>query len=336
MKEKVEEQDIQLRHYLLGELSDDEQQKIEEKLLINNDYSEQMLIAEEDLIDDYIKGSLPPSQQKKYEKLFPATREGKQKIQITRVLKSHLTEFKEPQPNLLSRIHSAIGQLFPPMALKVAAALFIVGLGVLNWSLFFRQTDLKKGLVALTEAYREERPIEARITGLPYAPFPGPNSSHNQANTVKLNAVDNAFHKLAGKTPTSASLHALGKYFLTEKNFNEAIKNLEEGVKAAPENSALQIDLGVALLERGKVSLAGIPSNQAGSDFDSSQQHLLEAIKLNPTSLEARFNLGLLYQARKSWKEAAETWQLYLQADPKSPWAGEAKRFLNAIEAQKK
>lgn len=331
MKEQAEEQDTSwLRRYLLGELSDEEQRKIEERLLVDNGYVEQMLIAEEDLVDDYIRGSLPPPQQKAYEKLFPATREGKQKIQVTRILKNRLTEFKEPQPSLLSRLQAAIGQLFSPMALKVAAALLIVGLGVLNWSLFFRQTDLKKGIVALTEAYREERPIEARITGLPYAPFPGPNSSH-QANTVKLNAVDNAFHKLAGESSTPDSLHALGKYFLTEKKFDDAIRNLEEGLKAAPENATMHIDLAVALMERGKIAL---PSSEA--DFDNSQRHLVEALRLAPSSLEARFNLGLLQQTRKSWKDAEEHWRQYLQADPNSQWAGEARRFLNDIEAQKK
>ena len=40
-KEQVEEQDTWLRRYLLGELSDEEQQKIEEKLLVDNEYVEQ-------------------------------------------------------------------------------------------------------------------------------------------------------------------------------------------------------------------------------------------------------------------------------------------------------
>jgi len=329
MKEQVEEQDTWLRRYLLGELSDEEQQKIEEKLLIDNEYVEQMLIAEEDLIDDYIGGRLPVSQQQAYKQLFPLTREGRRKIQVSRVLKAHLAEFNEPQPSLLSRFQATLGSLFSPLVLKVAAALLVVGLGVLNWSLFFRQTDLKKGIVALTEAYREERPIEARITGLPYAPFPGPNSPH-QANTVKLNAVDNAFHKLAGKSSTPDSLHALGKYFLTEKKFDDAITNLEEGLKAAPEDATMHVDLAVALLERGKLGLAGSPS-----DFDNSQRHLFDALRIAPSSLEARFNLGLLHQTRKSWKDAEENWRQYLQADPNSQWAEEARRFLSIIETQK-
>jgi hypothetical protein len=341
MKDQVEEQDTQLRHYLLGELSENEQQKIEERLIVDSDYVEQMLIVEEDLIDDYLKGGLPPPQQKVYEKLFPATREGRQKIQVARVLKNQLAQFKEPQLSFWHRFQSSIGQLFSPMVLKVAAAVFIVGLGILNWSLFFRQTDLKKGISTMTEAYREERPIEARITGLPYAPFAGPNSSHHQTNAVKLTAVDEAFHKLAEKSPTPASLHALGKYFLTKKKFDDAIRNLEEGLRALPENTAMHVDLAVALMERGKTGLAGskadfAQADFAQADFDSSQHHLLEALKLDPGSLEARFNLGLLHQTRKSWKEAEEDWRQYLQADSTSQWAGEAKRFLSAIEAQKK
>jgi anti-sigma-K factor RskA len=123
MKEQVEEQDTWLRRYLLGELSDEEQQKIEEKLLIDNEYVEQMLIAEEDLIDDYIGGRLPVSQQQAYKQLFPLTREGRRKIQVSRVLKAHLAEFNEPQPSLLSRFQATLGSLFSPLVLKVAAAL---------------------------------------------------------------------------------------------------------------------------------------------------------------------------------------------------------------------
>ena len=329
MKDQMEELDTRLRRYLLGELSDEEQQQIEERLLIDNDYVEQMLIAEEDLIDDYLNGALSPSQRDTYDKRFPATREGQQKIQTARALKNQLNKFQTPEPTFGSRLLAAIGGVFSPPVLKFATALLVVGVGALNWTLFFRQTDLKKGLVALTEAYKEQRPIEARITGLPYAPFPGANSSHAQTNSMKLSAVDSAFHKLSEKSPTPASLHALGKYFLTEKNFNEAVRNLEEGLKAAPENAPLHVDLAVALLERGKAT-----NSQA--DFDNSQRHLLEAIKLEPASLEARFNLGLLYQTRQSWKEAEESWRQYLQADSNSPWAGEAKRYLNLLETQKK
>ncbi len=329
MKDQIEEQDARLRRYLLGELSDEDQQQIEERLLVDNDYVEQMLIAEEDLIDDYLNGALPPSQRETYQKRFPATREGQQKIQAARALKNHLNKFQTPEPAFMSRFLSAIGGLFSPPVLKFATALLVVGVGVLNWTLFFRQTDLKKGMVALTEAYKEQRPIEARITGLPYAPFPGAGSSHAQTNKVKLSAVDSAFHKLSEKSPTPASLHVLGKYFLTEKNFDEAVKHLEEGLKAAPDNAPLHVDLAVALMERGKAT-----NSQA--DFDNSRQHLLEATKLDPASLEARFNLGLLFQNRQSWKDAEESWRQYLLADSSSPWAAEAKRYLNLIETQKK
>lgn len=329
MKDQMEELDTRLRRYLLGELSDEEQQQIEERLLVDNDYVEQMLIAEEDLIDDYLNGALPPAQRDTYEKRFPATREGRQKIQTARALKNHLNKFQPTGQTFGSRLLAAIGGLFSPPVLKFATALLVVGVGVLNWTLFFRQTDLKKGLVALTEAYKEQRPIEARITGLPYAPFLGANGSHVQTNAVKLSAVDSAFHKLSEKSPTPASLHALGKYFLTEKNFDQAVRNLEEGLKAAPENATLHVDLAVALLERGKAT-----NSQA--DFDNSRQHLLEAIKLEPASLEAHFNLGLLYQTRQSWQEAEESWRQYLRVDSNSPWAGEAKRYLNLLETRKK
>lgn len=337
MKEEVEAQDKQLRQYLLGELSDEEQQKIEAQLLIDNQYLEQLLITEEDLIDDYSSGKLSPSQQKSYQRLFLATPEGQQKLRITKALNNHLGSFRPSSPSLANRLQTAIAHLFSPSAMKIAAALLILALGVLNWSLFFHQSDLKRGINALSDAYREQRPVEARVTGLPYAPFSG--ASHNQFNTVKLRAADKAFHNLNGKDRSPAALHALGRYFLTEKNFSEAIVQLSDGVKAAPNDASLHVDLGVAFMEAAQTKQGASMQTDlaAQTDFAASRNHFEEALKLQPDSPEALFNLALLNQTRKLWKEAEEGWKRYLAVDAKSRWAEEARRYLkSASDAQNK
>lgn len=339
MKEEVEGYSTELRSYLLGKLSDDEQQNIEERLLVDDDFVEQMMIVEEDLVDSYTSGTLPSSEREAYQKLFLATEEGKQKAQISKVLKNQLAEFRsqaEARPNLLSRMKEAMGQFFSPPVLATAAALLVVSLGVYNWWMFFHQPDFSNGIAAAVEAYREERPLEARITGFPYAPFPGAASPHNQVNTAKLKIADKAFHNLADKDRSPAALHAIGKYFLTQKNFEEAAAKLEEGLKAAPTNAQLHADLAVALIERAKLEERNGNANSSSQDFARSRELLKQALAIDPSLTEARFNLALLQQAQKSWKEAATSWQQYLAADSNSQWAEEARRYLNlAVEAEK-
>ena len=48
-------------------------------------------------------------------------------------------------------------------------------------------------------------------------------------------------------------LHELGRVYLAEKNFDDAIKQFEKAVKLAPNNAKLHNDLGVALMEKAKL-----------------------------------------------------------------------------------
>lgn len=337
MKNEAVEQNTQLRHYLLDELPADEQQLMEERLLIDNDYLEQMLIVEEDLIDDYAKGKLSPQQQTQYQKLFLASPEGRQKLQISRVLHNHLNNFPieiAHQPNFAEQIQMAIARFFSPPVLAAAAVALAVGLGVIGWWAV-SQSDLKKGITALQSAYGEQRPLEGRISGFPYATFSSSSKLPSQSS-AKLKVAEKAFHDLLDDKKTASSLQGLGKYALTQRKFDEAIQNLEEAAKADPNNSAIQADLAVAYLERGKLALSGQHPEFAQADFEKCRQHLDLALIKAPSSPEALFNLALFYQTTKSWKEAEETWRKFLAVESNKSWAEEATRHLTqAIEAQK-
>ena len=60
--------------------------------------------------------------------------------------------------------------LSPQWAAVAAAALILLG-SVFAWRVYFSRTDIDKGLMALNEAYKVNRPLEARVSGLNYAPF---------------------------------------------------------------------------------------------------------------------------------------------------------------------
>lgn len=322
MKEEVEVLDTELRHYLLGELSSDEEAKIEEKLLVDDNYLEQMKMVENDLIDDYLTDSLSAPQREKYQTLFLATREGRQKIKAARVLKTQLAKFREPEPTFLNRLQAIMARVFSPPVLQTVAALLVVGLGVFGWRMFMRQSE---GI------YLAERPLEARISGAPYAPFTGTTGIPNQVDAAKMKAAEKALQG-PSSTNNADALHKLGSSYLIQKNFAQAIFRFSDAIKLSPTDPALRIDLAVALMELGKTESGSAQSE----NFGASLLELKEALRLQPNSSEALFNLALLYQTQKQWKEAETAWRQYLAVDSNSKWSKEAAQHLDAaVKAQK-
>ena len=117
--------------------------------------------------------------------------------------------------------------------------------GFFIWKSFSVSTD-SEILTALNKAYRAERPIESRITDLDYAP----NSKIRAAQTTRTKPIKSN-RDLAGtlalkavsENPTAENLHTLGRVYLAEKNFDDAIEQFEKAVKLAPNNAKLHNDL---------------------------------------------------------------------------------------------
>jgi CHAT domain-containing protein len=229
--------------------------------------------------------------------------------------------------------------------LRMAASLIIV-LGVVLgvYLAFFRQSDVNKGLAALRDAYRSQRPVEARITALSYAHFPQTRGGeqanfdevkHDRAQRIILDAVD--------EHPGPDSEHALGVFLLTEKQFDKAIPHLEVAVKATPKDPQYHCDLGAAWLEKGKADKVATESDRNQESFGrilenlaKALEHLNRAIELNPSLLEALFNRGLCHQEMMLRHQAEEDWKEYLGRDASSNWANEARRNLESLELQEK
>src|SRR4029079_8760485 len=68
--------------------------------------------------------------------------------------------------------------------------------------------------------------------------------------------------------------------------------------------------------------------------LNESTKHLDQAITLAPKMLEARFNRALCFEQLGLPEEAKKAWQEYLQIDPNSKWADEARRHIEKIQIQ--
>jgi hypothetical protein len=81
-----------ITRFLLDELSPEERTKIEERFLTDNEFFEQLLSAEESLIDRYIGGRLDTDQQERARKLFQSSPARRDDMEFTKELVSSLRQ----------------------------------------------------------------------------------------------------------------------------------------------------------------------------------------------------------------------------------------------------
>jgi hypothetical protein len=82
--------------YVLGTLSDEEKDRLEESYFVDDAEFEEFEIAEEELIDRYVRGELSKQESDQLEKAFARTPRLIQRVQIARVLANRLAP--EPAP----------------------------------------------------------------------------------------------------------------------------------------------------------------------------------------------------------------------------------------------
>lgn len=149
MKWHIEDDEV-LKRYLLGELESERQRQVEEKLLTEGKYFEELLIAEEELIDRYLAGSLSQSEQVKFDCHFLLTPERHRKLRFAKAFRKYVanaTNAESPDPvdhiphAALSRhpLPSFLQAINPfrrlsPAAALLLAVLFCVPLLIINYT----------------------------------------------------------------------------------------------------------------------------------------------------------------------------------------------------------
>lgn len=329
-----------IRLYLLRQLPDDQWENIEQRLLTDNEFFEELELAEAELCQEYAAGELSEKDRHSFEQTLLANPELNRKLSFARALERYVSKAKLPavddKPWRFSLL-KWLRQPLPASPLAVAVAILVViTIGFSVWRLGFYQSDVDKGLVALNAAYREQRPVEARISKLEYAPYsatraPGTDKvDQNELRRAELILLD-----AAKKNPTPAAHHALGKVYLAKREFDKAIKEFEEALKGDSKNAQYYSDLGAAWLEKARIDRSGPEPGKGTAELGRSLEDLSKALDLDQGFLEARFNRALCYQLMLLPRQAEEDWREYLKKDSSSPWAQEAARNLKLLQEQK-
>jgi hypothetical protein len=132
----------ELRRYLLGSLPESQQERIEQRLLTDSDFFDELLASEDELVDQYFSKRLSERERSQFEAHFSLSKDHRQKIQFGQVLRTYLESRFQP------RVERSVGNpLFGNFqrqhSVLVFALVLIVCFGALGlaWLIFKRQVQ---------------------------------------------------------------------------------------------------------------------------------------------------------------------------------------------------
>ena len=330
MELRIEDEDV-IRRYLLGQLSEDEREQFEKRMMTDNDLYDRLLLAEDEMVEDYIENKLPNREQEAFKSSYLSTADGQKRVSFEKDLREYAAKKGSTarQKVTVARWHQVFFGSYGRLA---AAAIILVGIALGIWRIFFYQSDVSKGIAALAYAYREQRPVEARITGFDYAPAANTRGGEEKVDRVARNRAERILLDEVSEHPNAASYHALGRLYLAERKFDDAIAQFEEALKTDPNNAQLHSDYGAALMEKGKADESSETPGNSVEEIANALQHFTKALELNGNLLEPLFNRSLCLQQLKLLQQAQESWREYLRRDSSSKWADEARQNLKQLE----
>jgi hypothetical protein len=121
----------QLREYLLGKLTEPEQEKIEERLMIEDDFFEEFEVSKDELVDEYCAGTLENAERQWFEEHFLVTEEGRQRRAFALAMDclqhpQSVPVSVVPQPSFFAQL-AALFKRQPWAIATVASLVLVVG-----------------------------------------------------------------------------------------------------------------------------------------------------------------------------------------------------------------
>lgn len=98
-----------IRQYLLGQLAEENVQELEQRLLAEDDLFQELEIAEDELVDEFLAGELSPTDRAAFENYFLSTPERKQSLSFASALHNHVSK--------KTALEAGRPQTFPPAGL---------------------------------------------------------------------------------------------------------------------------------------------------------------------------------------------------------------------------
>jgi len=317
-----------VRDYLLGRVSDETTlEGIEELLFTNEEFCSQVALAEDEIINDYVRGRLNHADAESFRATLPADAERHFKLEMAQALRERALardlKTADDKPSFFGSIFLFFRQ---PM---YAGAFAVLLIAVVVLTVYLTRRGRGDELAELRSIYQQSRPTETRISEFGYAPLTQLRGAPESVEKSRLRRIENNLLDAAEKTSNARTRHALGVFYLTQQKYPDAIKEFEAALKFG-DDAKIHNDLGSAYFERAKTE----PEDKRLEDLEQSLEEFTKATKLDGNLLEALFNKSLALQELRMTREAKESWTLYLQKDSSSAWADEARKNLSRLESQ--
>jgi hypothetical protein len=169
MKKKTD-QDTLMTQYLLGDLAEEEQLRLEEQFFTDEEGYQQLLALEDELKYEYAQGGLTPEQRKSFEKRFLASAEDREKMALAGAVLAKAYEVSAQRTAAAAPVRAgqpgwwqSLAGFFTPRApamrfslAAAAAAMLVVG----SWSVY--QTVQLRGRLEFLEAQRRSQEQNAQ------------------------------------------------------------------------------------------------------------------------------------------------------------------------------
>ncbi len=134
-----------IRRYLLGQLTDEEQQKIENRLMIENELFEELEITKDEIVEEYCAGELSTKERDWLEQHFLASSEGKRRRTFALAVK----QSKPPIPKdvtLFEKLQTPFSNLWRSqpwavVAIASVALVLVIGGAVLRGKIGTSQSN---------------------------------------------------------------------------------------------------------------------------------------------------------------------------------------------------
>src|SRR2546421_3377191 len=122
-----------IKKYLLGQLAGADLAEIEQRVLTDEEFYEEVQIMEDELVDEYVNADLSAAERRLFEKNFLADPESRNKLRLGRALDRHLSDqpLERHQPGLFPFLPFRN----PIVSYSLAAAVLVI-VGVVSWVAF--------------------------------------------------------------------------------------------------------------------------------------------------------------------------------------------------------
>ncbi|HEV2862499.1 MAG TPA: hypothetical protein VGX48_15910 [Pyrinomonadaceae bacterium] len=319
-----------IRGYLLGRLEDEAtMEAVEELLFTDDEFSSRVALAEDGLVNDFVLGRLDERDAESFRATLAGNPERRLNVELSRALRRKAldaapSKAAEASPSLLDSLRAFLRR---PTYAGAFAALVLAAVGI---AVNFGRGDGPGEMAALREIYKQGRPTEARISGFDYAPLAELRGEPDRREQGRLRGIELKLLDAAEKSPGARSRRELGEFYLTQRKYEDAVREFEGALKFDGDDARIHSDLGAAYFELAKSSA----KERRLELLSRSLEELKAATRLDGDLLEALFNRSLVLQELSLPREAKESWSLYLQKDSSSPWAEEARSNIARLERE--